>query len=144
VRFAIVAALLLAACAPRGPANPPWADRQRKLDAMDQRLSEIRQWRHEKGMGIEPSQPDLLQARKETVHQAKNVCTIDHVVPRACGDICVLSDDICDNAEAICAIADELGKDDQEGQDRCASGKASCHEAKKRCCDCSADERAAQ
>jgi hypothetical protein len=120
--------------------EPPYIHRQHMLDKMDQRLSEIRQWRHERGMGIEPSSVDLLAAQKATVRQAKNVCPDNHAVPKSCSDICILSDDICDNAEAICAIADELGKDDKEGQDRCASGKASCHEAKQRCCDCAATE----
>ena len=136
VGLALAATVL--ACARPPVSEPSWSRRQRLLDAMDQRLSEIRQWRHERGMGIEPTTMDLLQARKETVPQAKNVCPDHHVVPKTCSDICLLSDDICDNAEAICAIADELGKDDKEGQDRCASAKASCHEAVQRCCDCSA------
>ena len=127
---------VLIACA--GPQRATPSDRQHKLDAMDLRLSEIRQWRHERGMGIEPSTRNLISARAETIRQAKNVCPSNHVVPRSCSEICILGDDICDNAEAICNLADELGKDDQEGQDRCASGKASCHEAKQRCCDCAA------
>lgn len=138
VALGLAISAVVIACAGRQSGGPDWVGRQHKLDAMDQRLSEIRQWRHERGMGIEPTSMDLLQARKQTVPQAKNVCPAHHVVPKTCSDVCLLADDICDNAEAICNIADELGKDDKEGQDRCASGKASCHEAKQRCCDCSA------
>jgi hypothetical protein len=131
-----LALLLLIGCARAQTPTPAWESRQHKLDEMDRRLAEIRQWRHEKGMRIEPAQPFVMAARGQTVHEAKNVCPDNHVVPKSCGDVCLLSDDICDNAEAICAIADELGKDDREGQDRCASAKASCAEAKKNCCDC--------
>ena len=134
----LLLAAVVIACGGRQSPDPDWQIRLRKLDEMDRRLSEIRQWRHERGMGIEPTSMDLLQARKQTVPQAKSVCPDHHVVPKVCSDVCLLADDICDNAEAICNIADELGKDDKEGQDRCASGKASCHEAKQRCCDCSA------
>ena len=140
----VALAAVIVACARPPISEPSWSRRQRLLDAMDQRLSEIRQWRHERGMGIEPTLMDLIAVKKQTVHQAKNVCPDNHVVPKSCSDICILSDDICDNAEAICSLADELGKDDKEGQDRCASGKASCHEAKQRCCDCAAaDAKAA-
>jgi hypothetical protein len=127
---------IIVACGGRQSLMPDWQIRQHKLDEMDRRLGEIRQWRHEHGMGIEPTSVDISFVRSKTVPQAKNVCPADHVVPKSCSDICVLSDDICDNAEAICAIADELGKDDKEAQDRCASGKASCREAMKHCCEC--------
>ena len=131
----IAIAVVIMACA--GPQRS--RDKRREmLDAMDLRLSEIRQWRHERGMGIAPTSADLIAAYNESVRQAKNVCPENHLVPKSCRDICILAGDICDNAEAICAIADELGKDDKEGQDRCASAKASCHEAQQRCCDCSA------
>ena len=34
-------------------------------------------------------------------------------------------------------IADDLGKDDDYAQEKCTSAKASCREAKQRCCNCS-------
>ncbi len=139
-------AAVIVACGGRQQTEPPWLSRQRKLDEMDQRLTQIRQWRHERGIPAEAPRErclDLAPASRP-LHQAKNVCRPRTTwCRRACGEICTLSDDICDNAEAICALADELGKDDKEGQARCASGKASCHDAKQRCCDCAAAKDAA-
>ncbi len=129
---------IIVACGGKQAEDPAWIIRQRKLDAMDHRLAEIRQWRHERGIRAELPQSDVSIWLPRTLPQAKNVCPENHAVPKTCGEICTLSDDICDNAEAICAIADELGKDDHEGQERCASAKASCHDAKQRCCDCAA------
>jgi hypothetical protein len=133
-----IAVVIIVACGGRQQTEPPWLSRQRKLDEMDQRLTQIRQWRHERRIPAEvpPSEIGIWLPRPVT--QAKNACPAEPVVPKSCGDICTLSDDICDNAEAICALADELGKDDTEGQARCGSGKASCHDAKQRCCDCAA------
>jgi len=136
---AAVLLVLLSACQ-RPVSQPAWVSRQHRLDEMDRRLAEIRQWRHERGMRIEPAQPFVMAAHRQSVHDARAACPDNHVVPKSCGEVCSLADDICDNAEAICAIADELGKDDREGQDRCASGKASCAEAKKSCCDCTPTE----
>ena len=67
------------------------------------------------------------------------MCADDHKVPTTCDDVCSLADAICDNAEAICTIADELGKDDDFAQDKCTSAKASCREAKQKCCGCSSE-----
>jgi hypothetical protein len=60
-------------------------------------------------------------------------------VPETCNDVCSLADAICDNAEQICILADELGKQDTWAQGKCASAKASCRDAKKKCCGCSED-----
>ena len=136
----VIVAIAIACGGRRGPVDPPppWAERQHKLNEMDQRLAQIRQWRHERGIRAEVPSVDVNQWLGRTLPQAKNVCPDNHVVPKTCSEICTLSDDICDNAEAICAIADDLGKDDHEGQERCANAKASCHDAKQRCCDCAA------
>lgn len=53
-----------------------------------------------------------------------------------CRDSCRLSDSICDSSGRICRIATELGGGDAYANERCASGKASCDEARTRCCGC--------
>jgi hypothetical protein len=69
-----------------------------------------------------------------TVQQVQQICPENHAVPPACSDVCSLADAICDNAEQICILADELGKGDTWAQDKCTSGKGSCRLAKKKCC----------
>ena len=100
---------------------------------------EIRQWRHEAHMDLDPSPLTLNQIRFKTVKDAEKVCVENHKVPEKCSDVCLLAGDICDNAESICTIADELGKDDDFAQGKCTDAKASCHEAKQKCCGCSSE-----
>jgi len=99
--------------------------------------TQIRDWRREAHMGLEPTRQDVFQLQNRSVPEARQVCPESHEVPATCNDICDLSTAICDNAETICKIADELGKGDEYAQDKCASAKASCREAKQRCCRCS-------
>jgi hypothetical protein len=99
--------------------------------------AQIRDWRREAHMTLEPSRSMMASYENLPLNQIKRVCTDDHTVPKTCDDVCDLATAICDNAEAICGIADDLGKDDTFAQDKCASAKASCREAKQRCCDCS-------
>ena len=54
----------------------------------------------------------------------------------SCGDVCRLSDTICDNSGKICKIADDIG-DDEWAAGKCASAKQTCGDAHKRCCECS-------
>jgi hypothetical protein len=101
---------------------------------------QIRDWRREAHMDLDPSPQTMNQLVNRTVKYAETVCAENHKVPKACDDVCNLSDAICDNAEAICKIADELGKDDDYAQEKCTSAKASCREAKQKCCTCSTKE----
>jgi hypothetical protein len=108
------------------------------------RLSnEIRQWRISKDMTPEPpidltQRPELLQPDFKKLRQ----CPEQQDPPKTdeCTDVCTLKDDICDNAESICRIADELG-DDAWAQEKCKSAKASCKQATDKCCGCLADEK---
>jgi hypothetical protein len=105
------------------------------------RWGEIRRWRVEAGMGVEPHPSTMMQMTKQTVKQAESVCPENHQVPTTCNDVCSIADNICDNAESICRIADDLAT--AWAQDKCTSAKASCREAKQRCCKCSeADSKA--
>lgn len=138
---AALAGLLVILSACPGPASGPSAaeirmQRQNQITAL---WTQIRQWRHEAGMDLEPS-AILISQPPKTVSDAKRVCPDAHQVPKTCSDICSIADAICDNAEAICGLADELGKDDDFAQGKCTSAKASCREAKQRCCGCSDKE----
>jgi hypothetical protein len=101
--------------------------------------TQIRDWRREARMDLDPSPQMMNQLINRSVKDAETVCAENHKVPKTCDDVCNLSDAICDNAEAICKIADELGKDDDYAQEKCTSAKASCREAKQKCCKCSTD-----
>jgi hypothetical protein len=98
---------------------------------------QIRDWRREAKMPLDPPRNLMIQFDRSPVDAVKRVCTDAHEVPKTCDDVCGLADAICDNAEAICGIAAELGADDTFAQEKCTSAKASCREAKQRCCDCS-------
>ena len=100
--------------------------------------TQIREFRRDANMPLDPARTFVFQFHSRSVREAAYVCTAGQQVPPRCDDVCSIADDICDNAEAICTIADELGKGDEYAQDKCASAKASCREAKQRCCDCSA------
>jgi hypothetical protein len=112
--------------------------RIQKLNEITTLWAQIRAWRREEGMELEPPTAAVIQWRGRSVPEAAGVCPSSHPVPATCGDVCNLADAICDNAERICTLADELGPDDHLAQDKCASAKASCREAKQRCCACSA------
>jgi hypothetical protein len=99
--------------------------------------TQIRDWRREAKLPVDPRPQDVFQVAPLTVDKAKQVCPDSHPVPPSCGDVCSLAEAICDNAEQICILADDLGKQDKWAQDKCDSAKASCRDAKKRCCGCS-------
>ncbi len=130
---------LLVAIAACGGASPPvdWTWKLQKENQITALWTQIRGWRHDAHMDLEPTRPDVMAVSGQPLSLARNVCTAEHEVPKTCEDICDLSTAICDNAESICGIAAELGADDSWAQDKCASAKASCREAKQRCCNCS-------
>ena len=115
---------------------PPGPERYAKLGLINDLWVQIRDFRRQAGMPLDPPDPLERQFRNVPPAQAKASCS----EPEAptCSDICVLANHICDNAETICKIADELGKDDP-AQEKCTSAKASCREATQRCCNCNAN-----
>jgi hypothetical protein len=96
--------------------------------------AQIREWRREAGMPLDPHPQMVAQFFTRTLKQAKAMCPTAHQISEGCSDVCTLAEHICDNAEQICILADELGSNDRWAQDKCASAKASCREAKQRCC----------
>jgi hypothetical protein len=135
--LAVSLAAMLVAFACGGPQKPD--GRVDKRNLLTGYWMQIRDWRHEAKMDLNPSPSMLNQIRFKSVKDAERVCVENHKVPTTCSDICLLATDICDNAEAICDIADELGKDDDYAQGKCIDAKASCREAKQKCCGCSAE-----
>ena len=112
-----IALILANACGGRQP-PPASQDKRAEIIAL---WTQIRDWRHQARMDLDPSPVTLNQIRFKTVKDAEKVCVDNHKVPEKCGDVCLLADDICDNAERICAIADELGKDDDFAQGKCST-----------------------
>ena len=135
---ALAAAVVgIIACA--RPPHPTTETRMQKLNEITTLWAQIRGWRREAHMELDPAPLTMSQWRGRTVPEAARVCSEALRVPPRCGDVCSLGDAICDNAERICTLADELGND-HLAQDKCTSAKASCREAKQRCCSCAAIE----
>jgi len=135
IAIGLAIAVLVLSCAVGG--NRPVADRIDKMNEITSLWTQIRQFRSDMGMPLEPSATMLNEYRAKTVKDAQRVCADNHRVPKPCEDTCTLSGHICENADLICKIADELGEHDR-AQEKCTSAKASCREAKQRCCNCSA------
>lgn len=130
-------ALLLALGACARPPHRTAETRLQKLNEITTLWAQIRGWRHEAHMELDPAPLTMHQWRGRTVPEAARVCPEALRVPPRCDDVCSLGDAICDNAERICTLADELGND-QLAQEKCTSAKASCREGKQRCCSCAA------
>jgi hypothetical protein len=141
--FGVVAGVALAACAgksqSREAAAPSAASGYEPLDGRKDDVRElwiqIRQWRVELGMAAEPAPGD-----EHLVAQAVGslrFCAATDAEPTGgtCGDVCNIKEAICDNADSICRIADEL-EGDAWAAGKCKSAKASCKEATDRCCAC--------
>jgi hypothetical protein len=133
----LVAALLAFVVACGGAQAPiDWTWKLEKENEITALWTQIRDWRREAKLDLDPARTDVFAVRGATVDVAKRVCVAAREVPAACNELCDLSTAICDNAETICSIADELGKQDTFAQDKCMSAKASCREAKQKCCNC--------
>lgn len=144
--IALVGALggvALGACAARGAApSSTWQAAQQRRDEVTALWTQIRDWRRAAQMELEPAGASVLAMAPQTVDSAGAVCPDAYVPPPACDDVCGLADAICENAEVICDIADELAPDPW-AEGKCDSAKASCHEAQARCCACAPGARPA-
>ncbi len=137
IQAGILAAAFVVACMgghpPRGTDN----DRIIKMNEITALWTQIRQFRADLNLPLDPANSMLIEFKNKSVKDAQRVCADNHSVPKPCEDTCTLSGHICENADLICKIADELGPQDR-AQEKCTSAKASCREAKQECCNCSA------
>jgi len=134
----LVAGLVLSCSVGGKRADVELQNRIAKMNEITALWTQIREFRADMHMDLEPKASTMIEFVSKTVQDARKVCADNHRVPATCTDTCTLSDHICENAELICKIADELGQHDR-AQEKCTSGKASCREAKQRCCNCSGD-----
>ena len=130
-----IALIVMQAC---GGVRPPYPGPDERAEILAL-WTQIRDYRRQLHMELDPSPMTLNQIRFKNVKDAEKVCVETPKVPKVCDDVCGLSDAICDNAESICTIADKLGKDDDFAQTKCTDAKASCREATLKCCKCSSD-----
>lgn len=141
--LAVLAVCAAAGAAPAGCAKkrsePSYAYVDASRDEIRDLSAQIRDWRIEEGMGPEP-QTHVIRATDSDSVSALRVCPAAPETDR-CRDVCDLKDAICDNAERICDIAREIGNDPWSAE-KCSSAKASCKEARERCCRCTAEESA--
>jgi hypothetical protein len=133
IAIGLLLAVAIWACAAPAPVTTP-NDRYNLLTQQTALWTQIRDWRREAGLRVDPPAELLQEFRGRSLKEAQRVCPDTHPITKTCEDICSLADAICDNAEAICDIAAKLGKDDHQAQEKCTSAKASCREAKQRCC----------
>jgi hypothetical protein len=129
----IVTALLVS-CGGATTARP-MAESQARRQEITALWAQIRDWRREAGMGVEPDDSAVMAMSRMSVSSAAQACQLPPSPRAGCTDVCGLGDAICDNAESICSIADELGND-AWAREKCDSAKASCREAQERCCRC--------
>ena len=120
----------LAACA--HPPHRTAETRLQKLNEITTLWAQIRGWRREAHMELDPAPLTMHQWRTRTVPEAARVCPESLRAPPRCDDVCSLGDAICDNAEQICIISGELD-DNLWAHDKCTSATASCRELQQLC-----------
>lgn len=106
----------------------PW------LSDINTRMQDIRNWRSEMGLRIEPSRKQIMSAVQYRIGPA--MCPGNEPDSPTCETKCTLAQDICDNAAAVCRIAEEELKGNSWAAGECQSARASCKEASQKCCSC--------
>ena len=139
---AIALGLALAACSTRAPGAPvsttstiPLIDDQAQRDEITALSTQIRQWRLDARLGVEPDADVVATMSARSMTDVAATCATPTPAAGTCREVCDLGDAICANASAICRIADDLAGD-VWAEGKCASAKASCQEAEARCCGC--------
>ena len=136
----VALAAAVGACSSRPPRPPtstsiPMLDDQGQREEITALWTQIRQWRLDAQLGVEPDAAAVAAMSERSVADAAATCASPTPAAGTCREVCDLGDAICDNARAICRIANDLAGD-VWAQGKCASAKASCHEAEARCCGC--------
>jgi len=132
------AAAVALSCA--GPGQSIYKVSDDKKNEIKGYFMQIREWRAEiKLPGVEPSDSMIQKYWNMDMHSLRErlakMCELPAEPTEKCNDVCTIAENICENAEAICRIADEL-ENDRWADEKCASAKASCKQAKERCCGC--------
>ena len=89
--------------------------------------SQIREWRREAGLSLDPSCATLVSFAPTDEHAGGCAAS-----SQASADACSLGDAICDNAEQICILSGELDHN-LWAHDKCTSATASCREVQQLC-----------
>lgn len=128
----------LVACA-SGPQAMPTAEVELRKKEVQDYWMQIRDWRVDIGLTADPMG---RQGPGPAVPPVRRKCeTTREPSTDTCQDVCNLKDAICDNADSICRIARQL-EGDSWAQGKCKSARASCDEARQRCCECTVGEQA--
>lgn len=144
MRSRALAALFLvaaAACSMKSPPQQPATTTMGPLDDQGKRQeitalsTQIRQWRLDASLAVEPDADSVMAMSEVSPAEAARACEAPAASGGTCGEVCDLGGAICDNAAAICRIADDLAGDGW-AHDKCSSAKASCRDAEERCCTC--------
>lgn len=118
------------------PAYLQVADRSDRVAEINEMASQIRDWRRQIGLSLEPEESAIIEMRPQPLSTAMRICPDDYEpVTEQCQDVCSLANAICENADSICRIASDL-PGDTWAEGKCDSSKASCKQAKERCCTC--------
>lgn len=139
VTVGLALGIALVSCAGQARKATPYEVSDARKDDIRDLWIQIRGWRVEAGMDPDPS--TVLITSQVRIGMGSPRLRICPVNPRTevCQDVCTLKDAICSNAARICDIARELGGDPW-ADGKCASAKASCKEARARCCRCAEGE----
>jgi hypothetical protein len=120
--------LLVAACALVAACHPPpiVEGRADPADTINTLWAQIRDWRREAGLALDPACAQLIGYAPD--HAIGDCAHVSAANP----DTCALGEAICDNAETICVLADEM-RPNLWAHDKCNSALASCREVKQLC-----------
>ena len=137
---ALLAGMIACAAGPRAARTPPvtsgseppvapvlTGDPHAQIEALERDITA-------KGGTFEPQATMATAATPMSVPSSTDPTCHPAATP-SCGDVCKLSDSICDDAKKICDIAVTLGNDTWAAG-KCESGKQSCSDAHASCCSC--------
>lgn len=106
-------------------------DQHDEISRLDAEIAEAR-----KRLSLAAPTPEQIAAAESRPMATGSHCDAVARAPTpACTDSCTLAGSICDNAERICQIADELAPD-AWASEKCGDARATCDLAHERCCGC--------
>jgi len=120
---------------------PPPIPMDPRITEINGRMDEIRAQRGRMGLRMDPSNDLIREAR--TYSTKAQMCPDNEPDSGVCEDTCRVAQDICDNADYVCNLSDQLAKSPHHkwAVEKCASARASCKEASQKCCGCNEDHQ---